>query len=245
MQRLLLLLALLAAGCCFSSREANATACTAGCAQYAVNESYSGTTDVVSLTSVGAGNDIRGAWCSPGTFVSLTDSGATTVAHHEFTLTSKNCGVFAASNSTSSSHTITLTTSACTSGCDMAVEEWAGDTATPLDAYNAGYVGSALTNTPCGSFTITGSNETISTWLFAPSNTNAPTLPAGYTSSFSAASPGYWWGSYQTSLSAGSYNPTWVSGTAQYYNYAICAGFLHSGGGPGTIHSLMMMGVGQ
>lgn len=253
MKHLLALLALLAAVCCWGSHEANATACTVGCVQYVLHNSFSGTTANSTVTGVVAGHGIRVWACldetgSPtGTGISTLTIGGTSVTPQATASSGDGyiCSVSYRANVSSGSNAVNLTINgtACT-GCTTYAEEWADASTSAADGQNATFTtdGTLDTSLPCGSITTSGSNDNVEAILFQADSTAPTSGPAGFTLAYSATT---FYAYYNTAVTAGTYNPSYSSASGDYNNHVVCLAITEAGGGGAVTSNRLLMGVGQ
>jgi hypothetical protein len=248
MKRLLPLLFLLALA--FLPTKANATACTAGCVKYIDSTAFSGSSISATLPTVTAGNGMHGMVCYDGpTAISSATVGAGSITVSTHTAASAyTCTLLAFANMASGSNVVTINFTGTCTGCNLHVEEWAGDaTSSLLDGSAGTYTtdGTAGTSLPSGNFTTTGSNDTNEVMLFQTQNIAPTAVTSGYTVAASDISNSFYT-AYKASNGAGTYNPAFTSATGSTDNYVVAGGFQQSGGGsPAPKQSLMLLGCCQ
>jgi hypothetical protein len=228
--------------------EANASACSAGCAQYVSSSAFSGTSVSATLVGVTAGHSIHVFWClTPNTLtvtgVTIGGNAATVGTNTSGTGGSDRCGMAVYPNSPSGSVSVVVNASATCSGCYVHAEEWAGDAATsPLDGQNSTYTadGIAGTSLPSGVFTSTAT-DTIEAMIFEP-NGASNTIPSGFTTAANDTANG-WISSYKTSVTAGAQNPTFTSVSGAFDNFVSGAAFKSASGV--ISHLRLLIGAGK
>ena len=230
--------------------QANAAACTAGCSQVQNTTVFSGTSVSVTLTSVVAGHSVRGLVCYNGpTAMAMTVGGSSAtsggVAPSGGGYT---CSVFNKINVSSGSVVVTGTATGTCVGCFLFAEEWP-DTSTTgtMDGQNGTYlyVGASGTSIPTGSFTTTGSSDSIEVFLLNIAWLGAATPPSGYATSVNLSTSAGYQSAYITGVSAGSTNPAFVSTAIYTDTWALGAGFTGVTGGGGGPPLRVLMGVGK
>jgi len=234
-----------------AAMAANGACTVGGCIKYYQGSSFSGSTvSSGTLTGVGAGHDLRIFYCgSPNTLVisGVTAQGGTaTLASTTNNAGADYCGMAYYPNTTTSTTAVVATFTGTCTNCSIYVEEWAGDaTSSVADGQNAAYVAlgsGAGQNMPCGNITTATAGDTVEVAVYQVQGV-APTAPSGYLASNAVAS---WYGFYQTSVAAGTYNPTPTSGASSFNNFILCGGYVVAGGGPSLpAGSLNLMGVGK
>ena len=233
---------------------ANGACTVGGCIKYYAGSSFSGSTvSSGTLTSVGAGHDLRIFYCvQPTTLVisGVTAQGGTaTLGTTTNNAGSDYCGVAYYPNTTTTTTAVVATFTGTCTNCQIYVEEWAGDaTSSVADGQNANAVslgGTAGQNMPCGSFTTNTAGDTLEVVVYQLQGVT-PTAPSGYSAANAITSPGSWYSFYTTGAATGSHNPTPTSGTNSYNNEILCGGYVVAGGGPNLpAGSLNLMGVGK
>lgn len=234
MKRLLPLLLLLAF--CWPHDKAHATACTGGCIQYGNASTFSGTTITTTLTGVTAGNDIRVYYVvAPNTStatVTVGGSAATACTTINQTVTyTVGCAYFP--NVGSGSKAVVVTSSATCTQCTVLAEEWAGDiTSGTLDGQNAASVTSGTL--AAGSVTTSGSNDSFELFLYTTNGVAPTAVPTGFAFAANTGTGVGLYSSFQNSVTAGTYNPSYTRTAGMNNNWLVGAAFKQSGGGGPT-----------
>lgn len=245
MKRVIAALALLLSSI-FWTTESDATACTAGCTQWALSAAFGGTTTSASLPSVGTGHVIIANYCvsAPALTVTITDGTNTYTAPAAATVTGTvwHCGTAFALNVTAGSPTITATASGAVAQLSIWVEEWTGVvTSAALDG-----TGSGLTTAGSGvaGQTFNSGNWTTSTngdLIYGFSQTNGGvTAGSGFAIAVSDTGSGY--GSvFATQATAGSINAPFATiGVTFNENDAVGMALKKTGGGATVIPGSFM-----
>src|SRR5271166_1412651 len=145
------------------------------------------------------------------------------------------CGTAVVTDSSSGSITVTVSVTGTCGGCNLLVEEWAGDaSSSPLDGENSTYTfyGSSGTSLPSGSFS-TSQTDTVEAVYFSNLGAVPTTNPSGFSQAANDLTGNGWLSTYKATVGSASQDPTYSSASSGSNAWVTAAGFKQTGGGGG------------
>lgn len=194
--------------------------------QQNTNSTFSGTTLTVALTGVVAGHDLRTAVIIDQVTATVT---ATSTGGSCSTITSSPSGgskiawIFACPNTSSGSVTVTATSTVATGAEFMLVEEWSGDSASPVDNGSGLYTNGAGAASS-GNFTTTTNNDDIWCVIFQAQSV-VPAVGSGFTLVSNGLQGNFIFSEHKVLATAGTTAGTWTTATGSFDNWVVAAGF--------------------